>query len=67
VIGIALTFPAARGFSALTGTLFPTMNVSDNTVLRQVISAAIVGLLAAALPAWRAARVKIVDGLRSIG
>ncbi|HEY4374505.1 MAG TPA: FtsX-like permease family protein [Burkholderiales bacterium] len=67
VIGIALTFPAARGFSALTGTLFPTMQVADATVWRQVASAAIVGVLAAALPAWRAARVKIVDGLRSIG
>jgi len=67
VIGIALTFPAARGFSALTGTLFPTMQVADSTVWRQVVSALIVGLLAAAVPAWRAARVKIVDGLRSIG
>lgn len=67
VIGIALTFPAARGFSSLTGTLFPTMQVADSTVWRQVISAAIVGVLAAAVPAWRAARVKIVDGLRSIG
>jgi ABC-type antimicrobial peptide transport system permease subunit len=27
----------------------------------------LVGVLAAAVPAWRAARVKIVDGLRSIG
>jgi len=67
VLGILLTFPAARGFSSLTGTLFPTMQVSDDTVVRQVISAVIVGLLAAALPAWRAARVRIVDGLRSIG
>jgi putative ABC transport system permease protein len=67
VIGIALTYPAARGFSALTGTLFPTMQVSDDTVVRQLISAAIVGVLAAALPALRASRVKIVDGLRSIG
>jgi len=67
VIGIALTFPAARGFSALTGTLFPTMQVADTTVVRQVVSALVVGVLAAALPAWRAAHVKIVDGLRSIG
>ena len=67
VIGIALTFPAARGFSALTGTLFPTMQVADTTVVRQVISALVVGVLAAVLPAWRAAHVKIVDGLRSIG
>ncbi|HEX4330128.1 MAG TPA: FtsX-like permease family protein [Burkholderiales bacterium] len=67
VFGIALTFPAARGFSALTGTLFPTMQVADATVWRQVVSALIVGVLAAAVPAWRAARVKIVDGLRSIG
>jgi len=67
VIGIALTFPAARGFSALTGTLFPTMQVADTTVVRQVISALVVGVLAAVLPAWRAAHVKFVDGLRSIG
>jgi putative ABC transport system permease protein len=67
LIGIALTYPAARGFGALTGTLFPTMQVTDATLIRQLVSAAVVGVLAAAVPAYSAARVNIVDGLRSIG
>jgi ABC-type antimicrobial peptide transport system permease subunit len=32
-----------------------------------MIAALIVGVVAAAIPAWRAARVRIVDGLRAIG
>ena len=33
----------------------------------QVGAALVVGVVAAALPAWRAARVRIVDGLRAVG
>ena len=33
----------------------------------QVAAALVVGVVAAALPAWRAARVRIVEGLRAIG
>lgn len=65
--GILLTFPVARAFGQATGTLFPALHVADNTVLRQAIAALLVGMIAAALPAYHAARVRIVEGLRSIG
>jgi putative ABC transport system permease protein len=49
------------------GTLFAVFKVSLETVLLQVACAIAVGLIAAALPARRAARVRIVEGLRAIG
>jgi putative ABC transport system permease protein len=65
--GVAATFPVARVFAAQTGTLFSTFEVSTATVAMQVGCAVLVGLGAAWLPARRAARVRIVDGLRPIG
>jgi putative ABC transport system permease protein len=65
--GIALTYPIANAFGSAMGTLFPSFYVSDATVIRQAICAAGVGLIAAIVPAYRAATVNIVDGLRSIG
>ena len=67
IIGIALTFPVADGFSRKVGTLFPVFGVSVETVYMQMAAAIGVGLAAAILPAIRAAGVSIVEGLRSIG
>ena len=64
--GIALTFPLAAVFADAMGTLFPVFFVSDETVALQLAAALAVGLVAAAIPAWRAARVRIVDGLRAV-
>ena len=64
--GIALTFPLAATFAEAMGTLFPVFFVSDETVALQVAAALAVGLVAAAIPAWRAARIRIVDGLRAV-
>jgi putative ABC transport system permease protein len=49
------------------GTLFPIFFVSEETVLLQTVAAVLVGLVAAAFPAWRTGRVSIVDGLRAVG
>jgi putative ABC transport system permease protein len=49
------------------GTLFPIFFVSETTVLMQAGAAVLVGIVAAALPAWRTARIRIVDGLRAVG
>jgi putative ABC transport system permease protein len=65
-LGIALTFPIADAFGHAMGTLFPVFLVSQETVLMQVAVALIVGVVAALIPAWRAAHVRIVDGLRSV-
>ena len=66
-IGIALTFPAVKGFSELVGQILSAFYVSPETVQLQVACALVVGVVAAAVPAWRAARIRIVDGLRAIG
>ena len=64
--GIALTFPVAGVFAGAVGTLFPVFIVSNATVAMQLAAAVLIGLVAAALPAWRAARVRIVEGLRTV-
>ena len=66
-LGIALTFPFARAFAATVGSMFPAIVVAADTVALQALSALAVGVVAAALPAWRARRARIVDGLRAIG
>jgi putative ABC transport system permease protein len=65
-LGIALTFPVASFFASAMGTLFPVFFVSDETIALQVGAAIVVGVVAALIPAWRAARVRIVDGLRAV-
>ena len=64
--GIALTFPLAGAFADAMGTLFPIFFVSEETVALQLGAALAVGLVAAAVPAWRVARIRIVDGLRAV-
>jgi putative ABC transport system permease protein len=66
-IGVALTYPVGDWFAGQMGTLFPVFEVSDETVALQILCALVVGAVAAALPARRAARVRIVEGLRAIG
>jgi putative ABC transport system permease protein len=65
MLGIALTFPLARAFANAMGTLFPIFFVSEATIAMQAGAALLVGVVAALIPAWRSARVSIVDGLRS--
>ena len=64
-LGVLLTFPLATAFAGALGTMFPVFFVSSETVLMQLCAALIVGIVAACIPAWRAARVRIVDGLRA--
>jgi len=67
LLGIALTFPLARAFAEAMGSLFPIFYVSDETVAMQIAAAIAIGVIAAGIPAWRAARIRIVDGLRAVG
>jgi putative ABC transport system permease protein len=66
LVGIALTFPVAAAFVGAVGALFPVFQVSGTTMAMQLAAALAVGTVAAALPAWRAARVRIVEGLRAV-
>jgi len=65
--GILLTLPIAAGFARAVGSLFPVFQVSPATMAMQAMAALAVGLIAALFPAWRAARVNIVEGLRQMG
>jgi putative ABC transport system permease protein len=65
--GIALLFPVSAAFAAKMGTLFPVFEVAPETVLMQAGAALAIGVVAAIAPTVRAARVNIVEGLRSIG
>ena len=67
LVAIVCTVPLANAFAEQMGTLFPIFFVSEATVLMQAGAAALVGIVAAALPAWRTARIRIVDGLRAVG
>ena len=64
--GILLTAPAAAAFKMAAGNIFPVFQVSPETVAMQSACALAVGLAAAAVPAVRSARVRIVEGLRAI-
>jgi putative ABC transport system permease protein len=66
LVGVALTLPLADTFGGAMGSLFPVFFVSRQTVLMQLAAALAVGVVAALIPAWRAAHVRIVDGLRSV-
>ena len=66
-LGIALTFPVAEKFGKSMGTLFPVFYVNAETLYMQAAAGLIVGAVAALLPCVRAAHIRIVDGLRSVG
>ncbi|HEU4622181.1 MAG TPA: FtsX-like permease family protein [Burkholderiaceae bacterium] len=67
LIGIALTPPVAAAFHAATITVFAKFPLVPQTFALQALSALVVGLVAGLVPAWRSARVRIVDGLRHVG
>jgi putative ABC transport system permease protein len=67
VLGVAATFPLADAFASTVGSILAEFKVSRDTVMLQLLAALVIGVVAAAIPAWRAARVRIVDGLRAIG
>jgi putative ABC transport system permease protein len=64
--GIAATYPVAHWFADQMGRFFPIFFVSRETVLMQAAAALAVGVVAAVLPAWQAARLRVVDGLRAV-
>ena len=70
ILGIALTFPASSAFGAAMtqsmGAFFP-VEVATSTLAVSGLMAVAVGIVAAAFPAWRAATLRIAEGLRRIG
>jgi len=66
-LGVLATFPLAETFAHTIGSILTGFKFSSETVTMQLLAALTIGVVAAAIPAWRAARVRIVDGLRAIG
>jgi putative ABC transport system permease protein len=65
-LGILLTFPSVEGIAHALSAYLPVFNIASHTVVEQIVGAIVVGLVAAAVPAWRSMRVKIVEGLRAV-
>lgn len=66
LLGILGTFPVAHAFLKATKGMFAVFEVRASTVWLQLLAALLVGLLAAIVPAWNSARIRIVDGLRAV-
>jgi len=64
--GLLLTLPLASAFAGFAGTLFPVFRVSASTMALQLGAAVLVGVVAAAWPAWKMSRIDIVAGLRHV-
>ncbi|MGS0892627.1 ABC transporter permease [Burkholderia stagnalis] len=66
-LGMLATPAAASLFKQAAGSIFPVFRVSAETAALQAACALAVGVAAALVPAWQAARVRVVEGLRAIG
>ena len=66
LLGIALTFPAVSGIASALGSFLPSFAVTNLTLAKQLGASLIVGLVAAAWPAWKMSRIDIVAGLRHV-
>jgi putative ABC transport system permease protein len=67
LLGMAATFPAAKLFSQTLGSYFPNFNVEAKTLYLDLGAAWVVAGSAGIIPALRAIRIRIADGLRRIG
>jgi putative ABC transport system permease protein len=67
LVGLILAVPVALGFAQMFPTWFPNLPKMDTVVIMAFAAAIVVGIISAFFPALRAARMRIVDGLRYIG
>lgn len=66
LLAVALTLPTVAALAKPFGMLFQSFRVSETTLWLQGGIALGVGLIAAAWPAWMAAQVSVVGGLRKV-
>jgi putative ABC transport system permease protein len=67
LLGVVLTFPAAKVFSHELGAYFPVFNIGRETLYLNLVIALAIGFVAAIIPTRRAIKIRIADGLRRIG
>jgi len=66
LLAVAITVPLAAAFQQFAGSLFPSFRVTEETMLLQLAAALVIGMVAAAWPAWKMSRIDIVSGLRHV-
>jgi len=66
-LGALLSFPAGSWIEMELSQFFPVFTISPETILLELAAALIVGTVAAIFPTWRAATIRIAEGLRRIG
>ncbi|MBI2354915.1 MAG: FtsX-like permease family protein [Deltaproteobacteria bacterium] len=66
-IGVVLTFPVAHAFGNVLGDYLPVVHIERTTIYLDIAFSLLVGIVAGIFPAWRAASIRIADGLRRIG
>ncbi|MEE8583888.1 MAG: FtsX-like permease family protein, partial [Acidobacteriota bacterium] len=64
-LGAALIFSVVN-VQAITGGMFPPVNVTGSTILICAAIGALVGLVASGFPAWRASQVSVAEALRRV-
>lgn len=72
LFGVALAYPlvergVGRFIEENMGGFFPYFRIEPGTVVAALVLSLLLGLLAAGLPAYRAARLNVVDSLRRVG
>ncbi len=72
ILGIMISYPfvqegLGRFLEENMGAFFPFFRIDPATVVWAMVLAAVLGVLAAALPAYNASRLNVVDALRRVG
>jgi putative ABC transport system permease protein len=67
ILGMALAFPVAHVFATEMSTLLPVFHIHWKTLLLATTLCLGIGLLSAAFPIWRAAKIRIASALSHIG
>lgn len=65
--GALMTYPAARWIENGLSQYFPSFSVSRETILLDFLLVILVGIISGIFPVWRAATIRIMDGIRRIG
>lgn len=66
-LGIFLTYPVLGAVAQMLQGFFTVVDASGLTLALSIIFAVLIGLIASLFPIFRATRLAIVDGLRSVG
>jgi putative ABC transport system permease protein len=72
ILGIMIAYPfvqegVGRFLEENMGAFFPFFRIDPQTIVWAMVLAALLGVIAAALPAYNASRLKVVDALRRVG